>query len=132
MHPENANTYSYHLHIVNLKGLFFFRDISCFLLCEMYCGTLQIRNSLVGSLYFSFKVDKTQASLCSTIHAIKRLFRNNPFLEKTVLASYLTFKENETQFTWTIIVSGQFDFMAQELKRKFAKIVVPTDYSIWE
>ena len=144
----------YDLHIVNAKGLpgkriayfeqfegllevikkknFFNRDISCFFLCEKYSGTLQIRDSLFGSLYFSFKVDKTQASLCSTTYAIKRLFRNNQLLEKTVLASYLTFNVNETQFTWTIIVSGQFDFMAQELKRKFAKIVVSTDYSIWE
>lgn len=107
------------------------QDLSCFLISESFSTPILIRKTLIGSLYFSFTVDRNPGILFPKIRALSHMLQNYQIYERSILAHYLTFEANQSYFTWNVIISKKFDFMAQELKNQFARYVDPTEYHIW-
>ena len=147
--PQTSCTDSYRLHEVNFTGNpgiiitrildlnalpsvikkrgLLNQDLSCFMISESFSTTILIRKTLIGSLYFSFTVDRNPGILFQKIRAFSYILQNYQIYERSILTHYLTFEANKPYFTWNVIISKRFDFIAQELKSQFARYVDPTE-----
>ena len=106
-------------------------NVSCFLISNSYSSNLLVRNKIIGSKFFSFKVNVGRRKMEFRIQEILRFLARSKTLPRAILASHLRFRAFEDCYTWTIILNDEYEHIAHDFHRKFSKSIGTTEMGTW-
>lgn len=109
----------------------FSNNISCFLISNSYSSNLLVRNKIIGSKFFSFRVNVGRRKMEFRLQEILRFLARSKTFPRAILANHLRFRAFEDFYTWTIILNDEYENIAHDFHRKFSKSIGTTEMGTW-